>query len=441
VIPRMVIRVASELSDIGAEQLVLSLEEPAADGVTIVQCRGTEPELQELAADPLHAGAVLASGRFLFDKLTAHHPIEHELKYAVTKDGPPRQLYLELRAQGAAEAIPWETLCSPGNYFLSLDPRWPVTRLVRPVDMGAGVRSFQPPLRVALLLSCLGIPAAPEWRQIWSVLASAPFPVEVLALVSEDQLKQEITAIDDPRITVEGVPPQIAPLQQRISQFRPHVIHAFCHGSLEEGAHLELAVASDWVAGRPLRSLVLEPSQLNELSNPAEATWLAVLNCCNVGAPVGAVHSLARDLVQLGPFAAAIAMREPVRPADAFSFSAGLYPGLVTAVQRVVAAAGAATDFDWASMMVEPRRRLCQDQQGPSPFSAKARSTKQWTLPVLYVRSTAFQANLDNRPTTDSDALTLELLRTLRSQLSPDVPASLRADIDARIAQLEARVP
>jgi len=441
VIPRMVIRVTPLLTEAGAEQLVLSLEEPAADGVTVLQCRGTEPELLDLAADPPQAGAVLASGRFLFDKLAAHHPIELELKQTVSPKGQQRQLYLELRAQGLAEAMPWETLCSPGNDFLSLDVRWPVTRLVRPVDEGAGVRSFQPPLRIALLLSCLGVPAAPEWRQIWPVLKSAPFPVEVLALVSEDALKQEITAVGGPRITVEGLPPQIATLQQRISQFRPHVIHAFCHGSLEEGAHLELAVASDWVAGAPLRSLLLEPHQINELSNPAEATWLAVLNCCDVGAPVGSVHSLARDLVQYGPFAAAIAMREPVRPADAVSFSAGLYPGLVTAVQRVVTAAGVATDVDWASMMVEPRRRLCQDHQRGSPFSAAARSTKQWTLPVLYVRASAFQANLDTRPTTDADALTLELLRAFRSQLSPDVPASLRADIDTNIARLEAGLP
>lgn len=439
-IPRMVIRVTSLLTETGAEQLVLSLEEPAANGVTALQATGTEPQLLNLAADPLQAGAVLNCGRFLFDKLTAHPSIDLELKHTVTPAGQPRQLYVELRAQGLAEAMPWETLCSPGNDFLSLDPRWPVTRLVHPVDEGAGVRSFQPPLRAALLLSCLGIRAAPEWRQIWTVLESAPFPVEVLALVSEEELYQEIKAIGDPRITVEGLPLQIATLQERIARFRPHVIHAFCHGSLEEGPHLELAVASDWLTGAPDRSLLLEPQQIKELSSKSDATWLAVLNCCDVGAPVGPVHSLARDLVQFGPFAAAIAMREPVRPQDAVSFSAGLYPGLVAAVQRVVAAAGATTDVDWASMLVEPRRRLCQDRTGLL-FSTAAKSTKQWTLPILYVRSSTFEANLDTRPTTVTDALTLELLRALRSQLSPDAPASLRADIDANIAQLEAGLP
>ena len=437
--PRMVIRVTPLLTDTVEQQLTLSLEEPAADGVTVLNCTGAEPELADLAADPLSAGAVRVSGRFLFDKLTAHPRIGLELKQTITPAGQPRQLYVELRAQGLAEAMPWETLCSPSDDFLSLDRRWPVTRLVQAEEGGAGVRSFQPPLRVALLLSCLGIPAAPEWRQIWKALTTAPFPVTVLALVSEEDLYQEIKAAGDLRVTVEGVPTGIADLQQRVSTFRPHVIHAFCHGSLEEGSHLEIAVASDWVAGAPLRSLLLEPHQIKDLSHPAEATWLAVLNCCDVGAPAGPVNSLARDLVQTGGFSAAIAMREPVRPQDAVSFTAGLYPGLVTAVQRVIAAAGAATDVDWASMMVEPRRRLCQDHQGGSPFDVAARSTKQWTLPVLYVPSSAFKARLDTRPTTAADALTLALLRAVRSV--PDAPAGLSADIDAKIAQLEAGAP
>jgi hypothetical protein len=154
---------------------------------------------------------------------------------------------------------------------------------------------------------------------------------------------------------------------------------------------------------------------------------------------VGTVHSLARDLVNRGPFCAAVAMREPVRPEDAVSLSGGFYPGFVAAVQSVVEAAGAATEIDWATLMVEPRRRLCETHQNGSPFTAAAKSTKEWTLPVLYVRPTAFQASLDSRvATTTADSLTLELLRTLKAQLPPAAPASLRADIDAKIAELEA---
>ncbi len=436
---RMVVRVTPLLTAAGDPQLMLSLEEPAADGVAIMQCNGTEPELVNLASDPMTADSVLTAGRFLFDKLTAHPDIDLELKHSITPAAPARQLYVELRGQGLAESVPWEMLCSPSDDFLSLDARWPVSRLVQAVDGTAGVRAFRPPLRVALLLSCLNIPAAPEWRQIWQALSAAAFPIEVLVLVSEEELHQEIAAIGDPRITVEGLPTEIAKLQQRVSTFAPHVLHAFCHGSLEDGPHLQLATAADWVAGAPLRSVLLEPHQINELSNPAEPTWLAMLNCCDVGSPVGTVHSLARDLVNRGPFSASIAMREPVVPEDAVNLSGGFYPGLVAAVQRVVEADGAVGEIDWASLMVEPRRRLCESHQDGSPFKAAAKSTKQWTLPILYVRPTAFQANLDKRAgTTTADSLTLELLRTLRSQLPPDAPASLRAEIEAKIAELEA---
>jgi hypothetical protein len=439
--PRMVIRVTETVGEARDRQLWLSLEEPPVDGVARLRYTGSEPELLNLTAQPLSADSVRAAGRFLFDKLTAHPAVGLEFKHAVTPTGPPLQLYVELCAEDLAESVPWEMLCSPNDDFLSLDTRWPVSRRVRALDGTAGVRGFRPPLRVALLLSCLDITAAQEWQQIWTVLSAAPFPVEVLALVSEEELRREITAIDDPQITVKGLPTEIAELQQLVSMFKPHVVHVFCHGSLENGPHLELAVAPDWKPGTPLRSVLLEPHQINELSNPAEPTWLAVLNCCEVGAPAGAIHSLARDLVSKGPFSAAIAMREPIRPEDAVSFSGGLYPGLIAAVHRVVEAAGTATDIDWASMMVEPRRRLCQNHPKRLTFTEAARSTKQWTLPVLYVRPTAFQASLDTRPTRPAESLTLELLRVVRSQLPPGAPVNLRAAIDTKIAQLETGTP
>jgi hypothetical protein len=315
-----------------------------------------------------------------------------------------------------------------------------VSRLVQALDGAAGVRPFKPPLRIALLLSCLDIPAALEWRQIWQALSAAKFPIEVLVLVSEEELHEEITKLADPRITVEGLPTEIAKVQQRVSTFGPHVLHAFCHGSLDDGPHLELATAGDWLAHAPVRSVLLESHQINELSNPAEPAWLALLNCCELGSPVGTVHSLARDLVNRGPFSAAIAMREPVQPEDAVNLSGGFYPGLLAAVQSVVDAAGEATEIDWASLMVEPRRRLCESHQDGSPFKAAAKSTKQWTLPVLYVRPTAFHARCDNhKELTPAESLELELLRMMKSQPPPpDARPSLRIDIEARIAQLEA---
>ncbi len=434
----MVVRIGFDLTEAGSERLEVSLEEPVVDGAHELPYTGREPELAALANRPPGSGSVRAAGRLLYDALAAHPAIQDELAHSVRPTGGPRPLYLELREGGRAEGVPWESLCTPNGDFLALDPRWPVSRLVHPVDRVAGVRAFRPPLRVALVLSCLGIPAADEWRRIWAVLAAAPFAVEVLALVSEVTLHGEIAALGDPRITLAGVPADIPALTQRVASFQPDVLHFFCHGSLEGGAHLEVAVANDWVTGAAVGSLLLEPHQVSQLSSPERRAWLAVLNCCEVGAPSGTTHSLARDLVSKGPFAAALAMREPIRPADAASVSGGLYPGLVEAVRRVVDAGGSRTEIDWGALVVEPRRRLCADHQDGGLFTQAAASTTEWTLPVLYVRHPLpFEASLETRAITPAAALELELLRRIRAGFQPSTPATFRAEVEARIAHLD----
>jgi hypothetical protein len=433
---RLLVRIASQFNpDIDTVRLSLSCEEPQSDQVVLLDSLGAAPEIAALvAAQPPNDGVKVA-GRFLFEWLTGHPQVQLELLQATHGTGQARPILIDLR-DGEAEAAPWEALCSPSNRFLSLDPRWPVSRVVFSVGDTGGVRTFRTPLRIVLLLSCLGIPGTQEWREIWKALSNGPVAdFKVVVVVGEPALGAEINALGDRRITLVGVPNSFADLSKLVRDFGPHIVHAFCHGAADDPPYLELATTTDWMAGEAQAPLQVEGRQINDLSNPKEPAWLAVLNCCEVGAAGAASHALARELVNEGPYSAAFAMREPVEQADATTLSASLYPALLDAVNRVITGGGQPTEVDWAALTVQPRIRICENRQAGRTFSAASGASKQWTLPVLYQRPTLFIARLAGLNTID--ALTLDLYRNLLSDNAPGTQQ--RADLEARITELEAR--
>ncbi|WP_369228871.1 CHAT domain-containing protein [Streptomyces sp. R21] len=387
---RLVIRVQLLISGEGHGSMLVSLENPPGNQATPFACNGSEPEFVALASHSLGETSVRDAGRLLFDGLAAQPDIGLHLPAAAQPGAAKRPVFVELRAPGAAEALPWETLWSQAVDFLGLDARWPVSRIVPPVgDNPVHLEEFRPPLRIAAILSCLGVTAADEWQILSKEVAAVAgrLDVEVLTFVSEHDLALSIQKAADPGVSVDLVPQDLATLREKVSSFRPHILHLFCHGRLRQRPQLEIAVAADWQDGVPNRSLRLEFDQISQLSNPMDPAWLAVLNCCEVGAPVGETYSLARELVNRGPFAAAVAMSEPVNPDDASAFSAALYPQLLAAVENVVQAKGNPVEIPFWNLLVEPRRRLCERQAvGGISVSMAATSTKEWTVPVLYVR-------------------------------------------------------
>jgi len=430
---RLVARVAAQINvndnDI---KLQLSLEDPATDGFVLLDGVSAAAPIVALQNNPPPDGGVREAGRFLYDWLITHPQLQVELAQAV--HGQPRAMFLDVR-EASAEGVPWEALCAPSEEFLSLDPRWPIARMVAAVDADSGVRTFRRPLRIALLLSCLGIKAGPEWREIWKALSAWNREFEVLALVSEPELGAEIQALADHRVRVAGMPTTATEVQEAVSAFAPHVVHLFCHGLADNPPFVDLAVTSDWLPGAVRKPVQMEARQLNGLSNPQNPPWLAVLNCCEVGGSAGLVHSLARDLVSRGPFAAAIAMREPVEPEDAVIVSGCLYPGLLAAVDRVIDAGGQPAEFDWAAVTVRARIQICERRQQGRTFTVTSRSVPQWTVPVLYVRPTPFSVRLGGL--SNEDALTLQLLREVRAANAEGTPQ--RNEIDVTIAALEVR--
>ncbi len=432
---RLLVRVAAERdADAGTERWLLTCEEPPADPVVGRDAFGANPEITALLAPDPPANGVKAAGRFLFDWLAAHPQVGVELLQA-TQGGVPRPVMIDLR-DGAAEAIPWEALCSRNDRFLALDPRWPVSRAVLSVNDAGGERILRPPLRITLLLSAAEIPAAPEWREIWKALLNGPVAdFQVLALVGEPALGMEISALGDPRVRVEGMPSEGKSLANLIREFAPHIVHAFCHGAADDPPYLELATAQDWLNEATQGSLQIDARQINGLSNPNSPAWLAVLNCCEVGAAGAATHALARQLVNEGPYAAALAMREPVEQVDATALSASFYPGMLDALQALIAAGGDSVDIDWAALTVPSSIQMCESRQGGRTFAAASKALKQWTLPVLYQRPTPFSARLAVLSLIEE--LELQAYRNMRASEQPGT--ARYAAIEEKIAELEAR--
>jgi hypothetical protein len=429
------------------ERLWIGLERPPlGDGATSdFACLPDEPEFSLTSAGESEDEIVGAAGERLYAGLAeANDEIALALAQIIgVPDGDRRPLLVRIRAGAQAERIPWETLRLPDGTFLALDARWSLARVVDPRVPPSGPPPFSPPLRVAALLSAFGVPAAGEWGELRQAVDDSPVDVELLVFAGEPALEDQIRAAALPNVTVAGLPgnTELEQLQRQIADFRPHVLHFFCHGSSEDGPHLELATPGDFLAGFPQDPLILESRQIAAFSSSRERVWLAVLNCCEGAASRDKIHSLARDLIFESGFPAVVGMREPILSDDATSFSRSFYPALLAAVGEAVDQ-GSAT-LDWSVLLVGPRRALVERQGGP--FTAAAARRREWTLPVLYLRPDDFtlvvpspeqQVGVEDVPA-DAAGVLLEVLRAMRGGTGADAPPAYIADLDQRIARLE----
>lgn len=422
----------------GIDRLTVSLEEPPiGDGTDRdLPCAPDDPafRLPGLADDE-----VRRAGERLYRGLAGHPDLDLALGQAKgDAPGSRRPLYVWLRAGANAEQIPWEALCLPDGTFMGLDPRWSIARMVKPRVGDPGARPFAPPLRMAVMLSCWDIPADQEWAELEAAVRATPLAVELLVFAGEPELQGTI-ANSGLSVQVEGVPePERADeLKRQIAAFRPHVVHFFCHGSTNQGPHLELASTADWLRGSADTSLFLEADAVGELSDQIERAWLVVLNCCEGAALSDQLQSLARNLVFDAGFPAVVGMREPILSADATSFSRVFFRALFDAVQACMNSGGG--ELDWTALLVDPRRTLVQRAGGV--FGVTAQGRREWTLPVLYLQPDTFVLTpAAAAPATSHEVLLLELWQAMRAAATgPDTPPAYVAELDARIAELERR--
>jgi hypothetical protein len=402
---RVVFRVANSVDQYNQPFVSISLEEPLVFGSPDYPfpCNGNETEFAALKSAVLEADSVRAAGGRLFNAVAQNPDIAQYLQTALqTGNGARFPVYVEIATNAGAEALPWEVLCSPGGDFLGLDERWSLARMVQPPGSAAPFYTLEPPVRIAALLSCLGVPADGELAALReSVTSFGPARAQLLVIASEEQLvvdlRKQMEDGQAPEIAaVELVPGDLDQLQALVAGFAPHVLHLFCHGSIKGSPHVQLALKSDW-KGAASSGLLLEAGDFRDFtSRTDDLPWLVVLNCCE-GAVAGEgadAHSLALALALEGVAPAVVGMREPVISNTANAVTRGVYGKLMAGLaERMDAADQDVQPVDWALFTVAARDRLARIHEGV-PRTQAAASTKEWTLPVLYVRPQEFQLSV-----------------------------------------------
>jgi hypothetical protein len=396
-------------------------------------------------------------GDQLYQALAAHQQLSGQL--AVALNSPDRRfpVYAEILPRSGADALPWETLRFPGDGpYLALEDKYALARLVRSTAPPVPLYQLKPPLRIMALLSCLGLGAAAELRELRAAVRDAePGTASLLVVVSEEQLaiglQAEIDAGTAPEIAgVHLVPPDLHDLVRILNEFKPHVLHLFCHGSAEPFPHVRLALKQDWASATPGIGLALEKEQFTKFVWDTDGgPWLVVLNCCEGAATSGeGMTSLARDLVTKGVAPAVIGMREPITSTVASTLTQGLYHALLDELAARVGAGGTlSAPLDWAALTVAARNRLVTSLgAGMLPTQARNQS-REWTLPALYLRWEEFRLQIVAQPDdAGKPAVDPEKTRTWRLEAAalqavlaaqpPGQAPALREDAMKRIAEL-----
>ncbi|MET8628445.1 CHAT domain-containing protein [Kitasatospora sp. NPDC004669] len=447
---RLVFHLAGAVDFSEVRYVVISLEEPSVfNSMTRpFQCTGREEPFVVLRQDVIPTDATKAAGVKLFTEVTRHPELAQYLPAALQTQPPQRYpVFVELATEAGVEALPWEALCSPSGEFLGLDERWAVGRIVDSQAIDRPLWDFKPPLRVAAVMSCLGVPAYDEWRALKNAVMSGPeVEVELLTVVSEPLLYTELSNLardqrqsaQFPHLSVRMVPQELSELQEMVSRFGPHLLHFFCHGSTEGSPHIQLAVKSDWVSQSPANSLNIETREFKDfVGRTSDPPWLTVLNCCE-SAALGRsdnLHSLALGLVYQVGLPAVIGMREPIASTDASLFTGAFYKRLLTDFKaRILRLPGSDEPIDWARFLVAARNSLAKKHKTMTLTQA-ASSTKEWTLPVVYMQRTPITFQIAPSQTRRA-RLEIEALQGFLAQLPPSTPLSLREDAESQLRLL-----
>lgn len=456
---RLVFQLGSAVAPDGAPFLSISLEEPPVFGSYAMPftCQATDPAFAGLKRAVLAQNSIKLAGEKLFAAVSTHPEVQQYLQTALqTAVGGRYPVYVEIATPAGAEALPWEALCSPNEDYLGLDERWALARIVEPAVEPPTFYTLAPPMRIAVVLSCLGISAAGELAALRRAVRHAGAgSARLLVISSEEQLlsdvQDEITAGTAPEVAaVKLIPAELQELQAMVSEFRPHVLHLFCHGSIEGSPHVSLALKSDWQV--PTGGLLAEARDFHGFTRKTDdLPWLVVLNCCE-GAAVSDMadsQSLTLGIALEGIAPAVVGMREPVVSDTANLLTQTLYSRLLDDIATRSHDAGP-RPLDWAHLVVAVRDKLARIHQG-MVWSLAAASTKEWTMPVVYVRPNAFQLRVQRptvaireeappQPLGREARLEIEALQTLLTSLPPDQAADLKAEAEDRIQQLAQQI-
>ena len=335
--------------------------------------------------------AVRARGQLLRERLFSHDGIKQLLQQLEqTPVGEVKPLYVVLK-QGDPELISWETLCTSTNDFVALDKRWPIGRISDPMS-GASrpPATLRLPVKVMAIISAIGVHGQiKEWELFRAALLDARkrgLEVQLKVLVGDPQMRAAIdqaiagglTGVEVSHIDKTG-----SRVIQEIISWEPNILHFFCHGAVEAAEKsLERATGSDYTTPGVTRGSVrIHSKNLSDMSLQLSNPWLLTLNCCASGQAAKDLQSMAHQVVSAG-FPAAVAMLEPVDASDAHEFTRGFYSTVFASLARVKTdlAKEQMVSFEWVPAMYDERTAISDLHHGHPERS------REWTLPVLYVR-------------------------------------------------------
>jgi CHAT domain len=364
----------------------------------------------ELRSDQLPAwgedGVVHKYGTALYQALTQHPGVREALECAL--NSPPEEIrpicfYLD---SPDAELFCWETICNPEGKFLALgSDQWPIGRIANsPVSPSRLPHEFAPPLKIMAIISALGPTDREkswdqaEWTRLYESIRSrrsATFPIKLQVVVGQESLVEAVTKAraQDPELLeeVRTVPESAFELRNWISNFDPHLLHFFCHGSNDSaGPRLELARITDWDQKEHSRdrrsSFTLNLDEMLTIPGINDV-WLVTLNCCEGSKALRDQWSLTAALVAQG-VPAAVGMLESIEPKDSHHFCGYFYDAVLTklerAFQRMRDGQGVEV-IEWTGTLCDSRNAL------NAPGRVAKNNQPAWTLPVIYVRRDQFQ--------------------------------------------------
>ncbi|MBB3606645.1 hypothetical protein FHT40_006336 [Mycolicibacterium sp. BK556] len=368
-----------------------------------------------------------ATGSELFNALYTGETVRKVLDARTTlaRNGRRVPMYFDLTAAEELHDFAWEMLWKDDK-FLTLE-KWPIGRMLQSDAGKVLTRSFAPPFRIAAVLSSLGVDSRNEWQSLHDAIAASTADVRVLLLMSDTDLHDELYANGPPWLTVGLVPVKYVDLQSKITEFGPHILHLFCHGSTLGGAHLEIATANDIAAGAQTSGHRLEARQVRDLVRPGyPSPWAIVLNACSTAdnPDQSGARSLADLLVREQGIQAVVGMRKPVLDTDAATFTRTFYQSMLDQMRSLMAKEGTC-ELDWATLTIDARRQLCPDQgQG---FDHAATTTQKWTLPVVIVRPDRFRFKVPADPTVARAADKAQLAEQILAQM--DLPPEIKRNM------------
>jgi hypothetical protein len=389
-------------------------------------------EKQALAGD-----LVRTVGTAIHAALSQHPGVAEALDRAAQSAPGERHPIHLLTSALDAEVFPWEAMHHPKGRFLGLDPRFAIARAIA-TGGGALERTHDAPLRMTAILAAADRDAHGEWHALRDAITAGGLEVHLTLFVAHDDLEASALAGKHSWVNVHRVPPTKEELIATLRQSRPNLLHVYSHGTAQGGGFIEIATPGS-VAGFTDQLLYLEARHLAELQGDV---WLITLDACEGATPSDGVHSLAYTLVECG-VPAAIGMREAIDSADANTFCRAFYAQAFGALAQQLLP-GTRVTLDWAPYVAAAREALCARLPGPS--SVTASKQKPWTLPVLYRRAEELVIfTPSTTPTLDADERArllgeLEVFRRALSELHPDNPPVVRAQLEQAIAARETRL-